>query len=263
MKLSTLSSLGFSTLVLGLVQTPAVGVTIDLFENVNDTSLEQSVYINRGIPPENFPEDSDTNLPLEKVIGRSRHMKISIDPTDSESEAIFTVDANPGNNFLDLTTGTDVISTGTVVWNGLNTVDYNNLSGELNADLTQNGDNSFNVAIKFTDLNGTLKFTVSDGINTGSLTKSIPLVPMGSSSQNLVFRYSDFSNNVDFSSIDYIAMEATSNQAAYDLTLDFVETAEVPFEFSPALGIILSSGFFGFHALKKRWKNNSSDKLIS
>jgi hypothetical protein len=258
MKLSAISSLGLGALLLGLVQTPAMSINIDLFQDVEvGTGTEQSVQINEGLNTPLIQTNTDSNLPLGRVIGGTRYLSLSVDNNASATK--FHVDSSENKQHLSLSTPSGVTSTGIVKWNGTG-----NKNEEGFWDLFQEGHDSFQVRIIAAELNGRLKFTVEDDNNIASSSFGIKSQESNSPPSDLFIPYNKFSN-IDFAKVKSIEMEISAGaREAYDITIDSIVTAQaVPFEFSPSLGIILSSSFFGFHALRKRWKNNSSDKLIS
>lgn len=244
MKLSTISSLGLGALLLGLVQTPAESVAIDLFTDVNDASGFQTVS-KTGV---GFASDVDTVL--NNVIGNSRFLQVQV--RSGTRNAQLQVDSSLGQVFLD--TQSSVASRATLRWDA-------NGAGLGGINFTQNGHDSIVINIESIDQDSDLVFTVTDTFgNQGTLAQNLT----GGFSGSTAYRYDNFSGSVDFTKINSIQLQTNNESSSLDFGFNFVQTAqEVPFQFSPSLGIILSSSFFGFHTLKKKWKNNSSDKLIS
>jgi hypothetical protein len=244
MKVSTISSLGLGALLLGLVQTPAESVTIDLFTDVNDASGLQTAS-KRGVG-----SASEVDIGLNDVLGNSRFLQIEV--LSGTRNAQLQVDTETGQAFLDTDTG--VASRATLRWDA-------NGAGLGGIDFTQNGHDSIVINIASIDQDSDLVFTVTDTFgNQGTLAQNLT----GGFSGSTAYRYDNFSGSVDFTEINSIQLQTNNESSSLDFGFNFVQTAqEVPFEFSPSLGIVLSGSFFGFHVLKKKWKNNSSDKLIS
>jgi hypothetical protein len=280
MKLSTLSSLGLSTLVLGLVQTPAVAINIDFFGE-GDQYLQ--VINDPNAPPNPFDDDvvvnlTDTYLDPESTtgtLGGTRYISIEIVGSRTvDSDRSANLDINIEGQNASFSSNSEIQAEATFKWdnngNGLRGID-DGIDGIDGIDLTENNtQNSLKLDISFLSLEESvsenpilpeLTFTIED-YNDGIQNISQKITKPGV----VYFNYGNKNNRTaDFTDVKAITLKTTETTYGQNMTFDFLATAEqpVPFEFSPSLGIILSSGFFGFHALKKRWKNNSSDKLIS
>jgi len=253
MKLSTISSLGLGALLLGLVQTPAMSINIDLFNAPADG--QQSIEIDGSQPLNYFVNNIFDGLDLNNTIGGKREIQLTLIGRPEKNNNNGTkLTVNPTIiPKISLSTDDELKSRATILWG--------RDSGSALGDLTDEGrDNSFELNVKSIDQPVTLNFFVKDTLgNEGTISNSIS----SSNNTSYFFKYSA-ANNVEFNSIQYVKLYTSNEPESLDLSFNSITTAQaVPFEFSPGLGIVLSSGFFCFHALKKRWKNNSSDKLIS
>ncbi|VEP18340.1 exported hypothetical protein [Hyella patelloides LEGE 07179] len=280
MKIFKIKAIGFSTLFLGLAQTSANAFTLDAF---SDANVNTGTFYFNGSPittqngvfqaVSNLPNnatglyysdtDSDTGLSTSSVVGGSRHM--TINTVDNSGEAILQTASSTLPDAIGLASdGTPSIAT--VVWNGSNTIDFNNLNSDanLNVNLTQEGDDSIVVDIILSDLGGKLTLELYDGTNFHPYEQDIPQVDPGNGfpEQTLYYDFSTYINNgVDVTSIDYIKMTIDSNnQSSYDARFDFIEAAiqpqGVPFDFSPSLGLILGGSLFSFLRLRKKFQQN-------
>ncbi len=260
MKVSTISSLGLGTLLLGLVQTRAMSLNIDLF---NEPPSGQLIEIDGSKPRNYFVSDTVNGLNTENTLGGRRYIQLELidRPTEDDNykRTFLKVDPDPNTNTSNISLSTDdaLKSRATIIWG-------NDSDPELVlGDLTDGGkDNSFKLKVKSIDQPVELNFLVKDTSgNEGTISKSLS----SSNNTSYFFPYSYVSNSdVKFESIKSVKLYTSNEPESLDFSFNSIQTAQgVPFEFSPGLGIILSSGLFGFHALKKRWKNNSSDKFIS
>ena len=259
MKPSILLIYGTSALLLGTISTPAMGVTIDLFQDVNDTTFnDQYVEVTPSSPT--IVNDRDTGLNSNRVIGGERYIQIEklTAGTGRNSNASLSVNANTQN----ATSSADVGYTArlTIRWDGtespINSGEYSlggfNGSGDpIGVDLTQNNHDSFRLQLISTDKPITLTFTAVDTFgNTGNIDWNVPANTINTPHY---FSYSDASS-VDFTNVRSISLTTSNEQIDTDIQFDFIETAvqPVPFEFSSSLGIIFCGGFFGIHQLRKR-----------
>jgi hypothetical protein len=202
MKSLDIKSFALSGLLLGLAQTSATGFSLDAFSDAQGTNVGQSVYQNRLIDPDegtrtDKPTDSDINLD-SSVTGNNRHLNITIDPaSDEDHEAELRV--NTSNSLLSLNTDTNITSTGILVWNGSNSINYNDLTqnANLNIDLEadNDGDDSIAVNINFADQGGTLDLTLYDGTDTYLYSQSIPIIQTNDPEQTLYYDYQTYENN--------------------------------------------------------------------
>jgi hypothetical protein len=261
MKVSTISSLGLGALLLGLAQNPAMGVTIDLFTDSQSVSRTIkpacSSYPCSSVTYSGINESTFTGL--DAAIGGQRYMKVDIpffqpfsySQRNGSRTAYLDINSLTKPEQATLITDPAITASAMFRWDG---------GGSLNANLQPNGEDSFKIDILSIDNTVNLVFTVTDTNNRqGTITEQV------SSGGEQFLKFANISNpEVDFKDIKSVQLATASEPQSLDFEFAFVETAkEVPFEFSPSLGIILSGSFFGFHVLKKKWKNNSSDKLIS
>lgn len=238
----------FAIAFASLCLTPNVAnaFTLDAFSDTND--VNQQVFLNNTFGTStNNPTDFDTGLPTASVVGGSRHLNIS---SDSGSFSFLSVNSD----VLTFNSGDGAVATGTVIYNGFSTANFTDFTENANLgdlDLTQNGDDSLFVGINVNDLGGgTLDISLFDGLNpAASVSQSIPVVTLGSP-QSLEFQFSDFTG-VDVTSVDSIQLSVTG-VAGQDLQLNFLATQDVPFEFTPGLGLILGGGLFAFFRKNRR-----------
>lgn len=238
----------------------ATAFTLDAFSDTNSNQgfNVQGVSINSFTP---FPDtDTDTNLPSISVAGGNRHMNVS-----SSGSSLVVVE----NGELDFTTGNDFAATTTIVWNGSSNVNFSNLNADANLDLDLqkdgDGDDSLFVRINFADETfldsndndmGFLDITLYDGTDDGATTytvrRDIDPVSIGSGGQSLQYQFSEYSSNgININSVDYVALTINGLPAS-DVDLEFFATEDVPFEFSPVIGLLLAGGFFGSMRIRKK-----------
>lgn len=83
----------------------------------------------------------------------------------------------------------------------------------------------------------------------------------------LYFEYSSRDNqDLDMTKVDYVRFYTDSENVSDDFVFSLIETAEIPFEFSPGLGLIVSGGFFVLLRIRKKLffvfsSINSSDTI--
>lgn len=247
MKLSTIAYLGLSTLLLGLMPIPAMGITIDLFNDVSDPDDDgnnpgqfQTVIDSSA----NSSAVSNIDSSITGIIGGQRTLQVNVlEKTGGSSNvnSVFEVDTAQGK--ASLSSADQIRPRATIKWDG----NY----GVNGIDLTGAGaQNSLLVNIASNDLGVTLNFTVKD-INNNISTRSQAIASgvIG----NQYFNYSNFTGTADLTKASFIQLETSNEPFSLDFGFEFVQTAqEVPFEFSPGLGIIMCGSFFGFRAIRKR-----------
>jgi hypothetical protein len=244
MKLSTIAYLGFSTLLLGLMPTPAMGVTIDLFDDVESTDDPPEQFVSDRFGSSTiFDEITDTSL--TNVLGGTRTIKVNkYFPTTNSgsSTAQFVIRESDGRAAFSSTSGTQ--GTFEITWDG----DF----GASGIDLTDNDTkDSFLIGVVSNDLGVTLNFDVFDGTNTATYSQAVAAGTLG----NVYFPFASFSNQTALQQAKSIKLYSSNEPADLDFTFTLFESAqEVPFEFSPSLGIIMCGSFFGFRAIRKRLK---------
>ena len=254
----------------GLTPSAANAFSLDLFDSV-DSDDEIAEYFNRN-PTGNtitYPgqivsinqnisrfgydykfNQTESDSGLTDVIGGARHIKV--DATSGSDQVLWEV--NDSNNTMKLTTGTNTDPLATIVWNGSSTINFNNLLADANLglDLESGGDNAIGIKVQSADVASEFKLVISDGINTSSLSKSI-----SSGAQDVYFDYESYTTSgVNINSVQYIALNISSTEDL-DLELDFIQTAQIPFEFSPSLGILVVLGYGGIQLIRNQHKKSN------
>jgi hypothetical protein len=257
MKVSTIAYLGLSALLLGLMQTPAKGITIDEFSDVaDDIAGEQSVTDTT----QNNTAVTDINNNLTGVLGSqrtlsvtktapagnnqgSKSVQLAVDPTPSIHEASYSSSANTTGNFA-------------ITWDG----DFDGAGTNNYVDLTEGGTkDSFLVRVTTNDLGVTLNFDVTHANNTVAH-YDIPLA--AGTLGRRYFPFASFSNPSALQQAKKISLYSSDAPAELDFGFTFFSSEEepvgVPFEFSPGLGMILGGGFLGLNTLRKKMKASNN-----
>lgn len=247
MKLLNIYSVGIGALLLGLISTPAMAVTIDLFSDVNDKENGEQVVIDtasNGIPI------TDTDTFLTGVIGGQRTLQVNKRNGSSSLRSLLIVD--PSQKNATFSSDNVVRSDFSITWNGN--------FGAGGIDLTDGGTQNFFLLNQTNDLGGTLVFNVTD-INNNTSTLSQAILPSATDfDDNLIprnefFRFANFTGDADLTKASSIKLSSTNTTAGLDMSFALVATsAAVPFEFSPSMGLVFFGGLFGIHRLKKRLK---------
>lgn len=247
MKFLTASSLGLSALLLGLSQTPARGFTLDTFSDANvelAPGVEQQLIEADFLNPYVF--DVDTNL----------------SGTDfGERRLDLTLKTNGTGGSIDVFSISGVSSTASVSSNAVSTIDNAKFTWGSDSATPRNfrdisGHDSLAIEILSIDLveGAEFTFTVTDSQATPQTATIADRLINSVGTQ--YFSYSDFeanNPNINLNSIEKVELTVVPQIAAFDTTFDFIQSAqEVPFEFSPTLGIILGGSFIGFNILRKR-----------
>lgn len=250
---STITKLLLSTLFFGLIPTPTLGFTLDLFKDVSSAPGN-----NAGIQliDLTWPDTSGENRidGLVDVVWGKRSLYLDIASSNPIESQIFSHGATlavgtDGNTFgvVDLSSDTSIIASATIDWDGWQ-------SGDSYIDLEENGDDSLVLEVITIDQGVDLKFTITDQFDrVATITET---VTNATTSQPIFFTYTDASNysNVDFNNVKQIRLDIeNTSTTALDFTFDFLETGKaVPFDFSPSLGIFISLSFFAFYSLLKK-----------
>jgi hypothetical protein len=259
MKRFNIYSLGLGVLLLGLVPNSAAAFTLDLFTSGNSLTGK-----NNNIPYQkvevNLEENSDSASDLDTSLSNVAWGQRQLDITASSSGL--------GTAQIEVIGGTQTrakISSqaGVTIDSALFTWGFDSNTNYL--DITDGGThNVFNLNIITIDQNGAdIKFRVTD--SQGDFGEVI--VDNITSNGSKSFAYNDIITNnsaVNLNSIKKVQMEVLNAPADFDSQFDFVQSAydpafppaEIPFEFSPSLGIILCGSLFGVYKLRKRLQNN-------
>lgn len=251
MKLLNFINIGFSTLMLGLISSPAMAasITLDSFTDVDETELNDDPvssdpFIQRV--DDNVADGtsvSNTDGSLSGVIGGTR--TISVNKTGGRQGTTFLVDSFEGFEKASFSSGDATTGTFSLIYDGDGFGD--------GIDLTGGGTNdSFAIDVVTNDLGVTLNFEVFDGTNTATSSQTVAAGELGTKP----FPFADFSNQSSLEQAQSVTMYSSGAPAALDF--GFQDFRAVPFEFSPSLGIILCGGLFGIHKLRKIYQNSQS-----
>ncbi|GAB4534785.1 MAG: hypothetical protein Tsb0014_21230 [Pleurocapsa sp.] len=248
MKLSTLFL--YSSLLLGLTQTSAMGFTIDLFTDANDTYPSTSIPYQKIEATGVFGSTTATTVThtgLNDVLWGQRQLDLTVSSSEIGAGTI-EVFGSPLTKASINSDSSATVDLAKFTWGSDDNTTYVDITDSVNG----NNDNAFNLTVLKTDLtNGVdITFTVTDSAGlTGSVSQNVD------STGTVSFLYQDISNetpSIQLGSIKKIEMSATNAPEAIDFEIDFLETGEVPFEFSPSMGIILLGSFLGISKLRKK-----------
>lgn len=232
MKRAIISSLGLSTLLFGIVQTPAKAINIDFF----DDNPSQNITVAKGA----FGTYSSLATGLSNTIGGQRYIQLTT--TGINTKALTTLDIGGGS--ADLSAANNVTPSFSFLWNG---------GGSLNQNLTVGGQNAFQLDVIAVDQNFTLNLLITDtNNNSGIISQTIN----GINTYNFLY---SAASGVNFSSVKSIQLYSSNTPTSLDASFDYLQTAQIPFEFSPSLGILLSGSLFGLIFLK----NKSSEQKLN
>jgi hypothetical protein len=252
MKISTITYLSLSILLLGLIQTPVKGATIDLFSDVeDDVAGEQSVKDTSA----NNSAVNDLDSNLTDVLGGKRTISVSKTLPKNNSQtakfAEFTIDPTPGTQEASFSATASTAGTFSILWNG----DFDGAGSNDYIDLTENGDkDAFQINITTNDLGVKLKFDVTKTDNTVATYTTDPAITAGTLG-NFTIPFASFSNSSAFQQAKSIKLSSSSEPTELDFSFTLFQTTKIiPFEFSPSLGIIIGGGFLGLHTLRKKIK---------
>ncbi len=243
-KKSVISSFGPSFLGLGLFQDSAMGFTLDLFNDVDsdpDQAVVDNTYNDGGKTLTN-----GSGAALSNVIGGVRTIeveKLTNNSTFNDVRAFVSTETN----IFSYSSSSGTQGSFSITWDG----DFG--AGIDLIDEAETDQNYFQIDVAQNDLGVTLEFEVSDEAtptpNTSTYQQSIPAGTLGS----IYFPYASFSDPSVLESAQSITLRSVGAPAALDLDFSVVGTSQnVPFEFSPTVGIVLGGSFIGFKVLKKR-----------
>jgi hypothetical protein len=232
-------SLCISALFLGSYQTSAMAFTLDLFSDVESGSSQKVT-----LDPDNSQfTGSDTDILPGTALGE-RRLDLTISPT-----SLGLASLKVSNNKASISSEADTtISSAKFTWGSDSTTPQ---------DITDVGtDNSFQLNVLTIDLvqGATFTFTVedSDG-DVGEMSQNITSVG------DTYFPYQNLTNssNVNKAAIRQISLDITNAPESFDATFDYIQSAQqVPFDFSPSLGLVCCGGLFGLNKLRKRLQSS-------
>ena len=259
---SWLCKIALSTVLLGSAQTSATGFSLDAFTSF-ETNNFQSVTVSPFSPQNTVANDLDPSLD-STVFGNARTLQIEkLDAGLNLNPISFgSAGGQAGFSVPDGTT-----AKAEIIWDGF---DLSNNGQDIEID-GSDVQRSFQVNIQSLNLgngNGNLdlNFDIRDTSgNVGTLTRNI--TSNIDTPTSLLFAYRGgfgtesnvVANNVNLQSIDYIRFYTDDENVGDDFTFNFIQSSEeVPFEFSPTLGLILGGSLFGFLKIKKNLQRSKS-----
>ena len=240
MKFLTASSLVISTFVLGLSQTTVSAFTLDAFSDSNESLQNLQVF-----PPSTSGSDPDTFLSGTDFDNRTIELTIL---GENQSGASILINPFATSAFVSSNAGT-TIDSAKFTWD----FDVNTNPGYVNFKDDPTHD-SLQIEILSIDqvAGANFKFTLTD-----SSSDVVMLDQDISSIGTQNFLYADFEaqGNINLNEITKVNLDITNATQDFDTSFDFIMSGqEVPFEFSPTLGIIIGGSFIGFNILRKRSK---------
>lgn len=242
MKLFNLLNLGFSTLLLGLISSPAMGasITLDSFSDVDNDPFQ---FVQDDSVDGSPVTDTDgATTPLTGVLGGTRTISVSKDSGSNPFDTSLIIDTSLQQASFSSPSATE----------GSFSITYDGDFG-TGIDLTNGGANdAFAIDVVTNDLGVTLNFEVFDGTNTATLAQAIAPLETGTT----YFSFADFSNQSSLTQAQSITLSSSNEPANLDFEFQVLESTEIPFEFSPSLGIIFCAGLFGIHKLKRKYQNS-------
>lgn len=246
-KAKAFSGFAFTGLLLGLAQTPASAITIDLFSDVDDDVSGEQVVVDDTFGNGSVPDTDGSGTALTGVLGGTRIITVEkLTNNTSSRRADVIIDSTI--NELNYSSSSGTQGRFTLTWNGNgfgSGIDLTNDNG-----VTQN---YFYLKVLENDNGLTLNFAVSDGNTTSTLSQPLAAGVKG----DRFFNYADFSVPSVLQNAKSITLSSSNEIAALDFDLQFFKTSNtnvVPFEFTPSLGLILGGSLFGFLRLQSKLK---------
>ncbi|MDJ0899141.1 MAG: hypothetical protein QNJ55_10050 [Xenococcus sp. MO_188.B8] len=227
-------------------QNPARSFTLDAF---TDATEEPAPGFKRHLITadlfNNPVSDSDTGISgtdlgertIElKMFNGSGSVEVLFNPNDSSSTASVSATSGSDIEYAKFTWGSESATP----QNFRDISGHDSLAIEiLSIDLVEGAD---------------FQFTVIDSSGHSALSSIQQIESTGTQ----YFSYNDFETNnpsINLNAIRQVELKINNSPIAFDTTFDFIQSAEeVPFEFSPTLGIIIGGSFLGFNILRKRSK---------
>jgi hypothetical protein len=257
MKVSTIAYLGLSALLLGFMQTPAKGVTIDPFNSVqtgNSQFVQDGDSTTSGIGGVTNPDTG-----LTGVLGEKRTISVEkiSPPNDDDPANTVQLNINKIQQKAAYSSTSGTSGHFNILWDG----DFDGTGSNNYVDLTDAGaSNSFLIKVTNNDLGVRLNFDVTG--NGGTLATYSQLVSPGTTG-DVYFPFASFTNSSVFQQAESIELYSSNEPGDLDFTFQFFSSATpppvgVPFEFSPGLGMILGGGFLSLNTLRKKMKASSN-----
>lgn len=259
---------------LALAPAGASAFTLDAFSDIegtsytfggvpftDDSTLQQAI-VNDNSPLDDIP--TNTNTGLNDVFGGARTLQVQevIDPASTGGNPVELV-INQGISQVNFSAGSGTRGKAEIIYDGFDATNsgqnikfvggivqrsialtFDSLginSGDLefNFDLRDTSDNVLTLTRTFTDADNFLS-------SAGSRTEYFSFD--GQSNETVAV------GSADLTDIDYIRFYTSSENEADDFTFSFLATSEVPFEFSPGMGLLLGGGLFGWMKLRRKQK---------
>ena len=224
-------------------------ITLDEFTSFNDPVEGQFVQLSNRSTTDDFVELDETGLDTSSVFGGERLIR-----------ATKLNDIRGGGN-IDVFGGQAASSAGAnsimrteIIWDG---------NDGIATDFTANNQQSIQINIDSLVVGGTgseedliLNFELQDTL--GEKATISQTVTSNLANVDLYFNYSSRDNqNLDMTQIDYVRFHTFSENIAGDFVFNFIQSSDVPFEFSPGLGLLISGGFFSFLIIRSKKANKS------
>jgi len=239
-------------------------------------------------PPPPPPGPADYQENVAGVLDGYREIRIDTSPLGTTAGVIsgrYQIQNSAPDNFS--SPPTTSVST-RIRWDGIGNTPGNTVPNNFSTafDATQGGINTFvRLVARQNDLGGlppnppadpdgnnailspqsTIAFTLWNGTTNATVSKLLPYFTTGT--LNYDFNFSDFIAGgftlADLSNITAVELNITlygEDEAAFTLSLDQAEF-NVPFEFSPALGVVSLGALFVFSYIRKKRKSSASIDL--
>ena len=262
-------SLGLSALLLLLSQTSAQSFTLDAFTSFDATQNpddSQTVSIRRNSTAGAEDKLEHNNLDPATLFGDRRTIKIT--KNDSDRGAIL-LDLFDGEAFYE--SGSRVHGTSEIIWDGhedagtwvdIEADDQNSIELTISSlivgnEVDSDGIIDFNFHFEIRDTSNNF-VTITRTLTSNVITPS----PIYFLYQDRV-EDPDNTANTELDKIDYIRFYTSDENEGADYTFDLVQTANIPFEFSPKLGIIVIGSFWFLDFLRRKIIKSNINKLCS
>ncbi len=247
-----IKSLGLGALLLGLTQTPVMGfnITLDEFSSFNDPENGQFVELSNRSKTNDFSVDEETGLDTSSVFGGERLIRAT-KQNDLRGGGIIDIFGGQASSSADANS----IMRTEIIWDG---------NDGMATDFTANNQQSIQINISSLNLGGTgsgedltLNFELQDTL--GETATISQTVNSNLANTDLYFTYGSRDNqNLDMTKIDYVRFHTSSENIGDDFVFNFVRSSDVPFEFSPGLGLLISGGFFSFLIIRSKKANKAN-----
>ena len=256
---------------LALAPTGASAFTLDAFNSFPNGQSFFQINGQANLP--NSVTREASGLGTDNTFGGSRTITLSQVEENAASSAFFLGNAGAGTAELingNIAVGVEIVYDGfandpvTGSVDGVTDMGQNITSSggviqrsialTLNALGVGSGDQNLDFNFDIRDTTGsvltlTRTFTVADNFTTVDGPRTELFVFDGTPSDTVTM------GSVDLTSVEYISFYTSSENEADDFSFSFLATSEeVPFEFSPGMGLLLGGGLFGWMKLRRKQK---------